>query len=87
MNVLADACLACFPGEAPAAIPSAVEANADGIVTAGYSCPRCGLAWRTTWTVAAAWPSARIYARPFPLLDEAMRLLADLLDGEELEPI
>ena len=87
MNALADACMNCFPGEADAAIPSEVQASADGTVTADYSCPLCGLAWRTAWTIAAAWPQVRVYARPIPLLDEVMRLLADLLDGEELEAV
>lgn len=87
MNALADACMACFPGEAPAAVPPELRANADGTLTADYSCPLCGLAWRTTWEITAAWPAVRVYARPFPLMDEAIRLLSDLLDGEELEPV
>lgn len=85
MNAFADACMTCFPGDAGAAIPSEVQAGADGTITADYSCPLCGLAWRTTWAVKAAWPSVRIYRSPIPLMDEVIRLLADLLEGEELE--
>jgi hypothetical protein len=85
VNALADACMACFPGEADAADPSEMQVTADGTLTAHYACPLCGLAWRTTWTVAAAWPSVRIYRSATPLMDEVIRLLADLLDGEELE--
>jgi hypothetical protein len=79
--------MACFPGDAPAAVPAEALANADGTVTADYCCPLCGLAWRTKWEIAAAWPAVRVYRQPFPLLDEAIRLLSDLLDGEELEPV
>lgn len=87
MNTLADACMTCFPGEADAAAPTAVRATTDGTLTADYQCPLCGLAWRTTWTVGTAWPAARIYRPAIPLMDEAIRLLADLLDGEELEAV
>jgi hypothetical protein len=87
VNALTDACMACFPGEADAAIPSGAQAGADGTLTADYTCPLCGLAWRTTWTVTAAWPSVRMYRSPIPLMDEAIRLLADLLEGEELEAV
>jgi hypothetical protein len=85
MDVLSDACPVCFPGDAPAALPSAMRIGGEGDLTANYSCQLCGLEWRTSWKVATAWPAARVYARPFPLLDEAIALLVELLDGEELE--
>lgn len=84
MNALADACMTCFPGDAPAAMPIGIQANADGTMTAGYKCPRCGLTWHTTWTVTA-WPAIRVYRSTSQLLDELIGLLAQLLDGEETE--
>jgi hypothetical protein len=84
MNTLADACMACFPGDAPAAVPLAIGANADGTLAADYRCPLCGLAWRTSWTVTA-WPAARAYRTTSQLLDEVIGLLAGLFDAEELE--
>ena len=87
MDVLSDACPACFPGDAPAANPAGMRIGGEGDLTANYTCGRCGFAWRTTWKIAAAWPAVRVYALPVPLLDEVMRLLAELLEGEELEPV
>lgn len=84
MNALADACMTCFPGDAPAALPSGIQANDDGTVAADYKCPRCGLTWRTTWTVTA-WPAVRVCRTTAQLLDELIGLLAVLLDGEEME--
>jgi hypothetical protein len=75
--------MACFPGDAPAAVPLAIQANADGTLNADYKCPLCGLAWRTTWTVTA-WPAVRVYRSTSQLLDEVIGLLASLFEAEEL---
>ena len=87
MNAFADACLACFPGDAPAAMPANVQAGEDGMVTADYRCPLCRLEWTARWKVAVAFPDIRIYRSSIPLLDNAIGLLAGLLEGEELEPV
>lgn len=84
MNALADACLACFPGDAPAAVPLGIQANPDGTLAADYRCALCGLTWRTTWTVTA-WPAVRTYRTTSQLLDELIGLLAQLLGDEEME--
>lgn len=87
MNALADACPACFPGDAPAAIPANARTDEDGAITADYQCPLCGFAWATRWKIAGAFPETRIYRAAIPLMDDAIRLLVDLLDGEELEAV
>lgn len=85
MNGLADACPACFPGDAPAAVPASVHAEADGRVSAYYRCALCGATWRTLWKVTAAWPEIRDRRPVSALLDEVIGLLAHLLAGEEAE--
>lgn len=82
---LADACPACFPGDAPRADPAETWLDAEGCISASYLCPLCGFAWITRWKVAFAWPAARVTAPADPALDRAIGLLSVLLDGEELE--
>lgn len=84
MSTLADACPACFPGDAPAALPAGVRAGEGGAITADYQCGLCGLEWATQWNMSAAFPESRSF-RPPPPLEEVIRLLAVLLEGEELE--
>lgn len=84
---LSDACPSCFPGDAPAAVPAAVRDGADGTLTAAYACPACGTEWRTWWQVATAWPVRRAEGAAVPALDKVISLMADLLDGEELEAV
>jgi hypothetical protein len=55
-----DACPACLPGDAPAALsvgtPEPVPA---GIITA-HQCAACGTAWETFWR--EGWPVERLIA-------------------------
>lgn len=82
---LADACPACFPGDAPSAAATQMWVDAEGCISASYLCRLCGFAWITRWKVALAWPAARLAAPSDPALDRTIGLLAALLDGEELE--
>jgi hypothetical protein len=82
---LADACPACFPGDAPAAQPGGICVTADGYLSAGYRCGACGRAWRTAWQVVTAWPVRRTEAGAelTALLDEVIAVLAEALLGED----
>jgi len=84
MTAFTDACLQCHPGDAPAAKPLTLELTDDGMLAADYRCTACGTTWRTKWTVTA-WPAVRDYRQAGELLTKTIALLAELLDGEELE--
>ncbi len=54
-----DACPRCYPGDAPACLPLAVEDTGSGVL-ASYECP-CGMAWETLFD-AFGWPVERTTA-------------------------
>jgi len=82
---LADACPRCHPGDAPAAVPREVCID-DVALCVRYTCPVCGQAWRTWWELAAVWPVRRESVEPATaLLDRLIAVLANALDGEEME--
>lgn len=85
MNTLADACMACFPGDAPPAEPRNVHAEPDGTLSADYRCAACGTTWRTTWQITTAWPEKRDFRPVSALLTELIGLLAELLASGETE--
>lgn len=83
---LADACPQCHPGDAPAAAPAQVCID-DGALCARYACTVCGATWRTWWELASSWPLRRAADVPVTvLLDELIAALANLLEGEPLQP-
>jgi len=83
---LADACPSCHPGDVPAAAPLRVRID-DGALEAAYECAACGTAWRTWWELASCWPLRREPVRSVTaLLGELIAALANLLEGEPLEP-
>lgn len=85
-SLIVDACPQCHPGDVPAAAPLQARIG-DGALMAAYACAACGTAWRTWWELAGCWPLRREADKPVTvLLDELIAALANLLEGEPLEP-